>query len=78
LFIDIIKAKLQWIAGLLPSFCFAKIHLPPGGRLGGGANADGARCVDREETRDKKKNFLDGSGKFLKKFFVLFRIRGIS
>ena len=24
---------------LLPSFCFAKIHLPPGGRLGGGTEA---------------------------------------
>jgi hypothetical protein len=47
--------------------------------VGGGAvRTDGAMCVDREETRDKKKNFLDGSGKFLKKFFVLFRIRGIS
>ena len=32
------------IRALLPSFCFAKIHLPPGGRLGGGANADKARC----------------------------------
>jgi hypothetical protein len=51
------------IRALLPSFCFAKIHLPPGGRLGGGADADGAWCV-AEKQRQNLRSVGAGAARF--------------